>query len=216
MRSSVSSFTSTPSPGAVGTSTKPSTIRSGSRTIARLSGPCEVLNSMNSALPLKRVEVQRCGGEQVRRPRVRDDEDVGHLRHVHDLARCGEAAAAGEIRLEDVDARAIDELAEAPFGGLLLAAGDQRVDRFRHAAIAVVVLGVEDLLDEERLERLERADGLNRLLGRALDEPAGVDQQVAVGARASRAQPPRAARRGAGPLPKTPQPNFTAVKPSSM
>ena len=65
---------------------------------------------------------------------------------------------------------------KAPFGGFLLAAGDRRLDRFRDGAIAIVIFRMQNLLDEKRPKRFERADDLNRLLRRALDEPAGIDQ----------------------------------------
>jgi len=130
--------------------------------------------------PLERIEVQRGRCEQIRRPGMRDHEDIRPLGHVDDFARHGKPSAARQVRLKHIHPSALDQLAEAPLGGLLLAASDEGVDRVRHLAVAVIILRVQDLLDEERPVGLEAADGLNRLLRSALDEPAGVDEKVGI------------------------------------
>ena len=69
-------------------------------------------------------------------------------------------------------------MAETPFGGLLLAARDQRFHVFGDVTIAVIILGMQNLFDKERPEGLDRAYNLNGLFRCSLDEPAGIHQQV--------------------------------------
>ena len=61
---------------------------------------------------------------------------------MNNLTRCCETAAARQVRLEDVETAAFDQLLKAPFGGLLLSAGDARFHCFRYLAVAIVIFGV--------------------------------------------------------------------------
>ena len=55
--------------------------------------------------------------------------DPGRARELGDAHRLGDAAAARDIRLHEVDVGPVDELAEAPPRRVLLARGDAYVDR---------------------------------------------------------------------------------------
>ena len=126
-------------------------------------------------------EMERSRGEQVRRPGVGNDKAVGAFGHMDDFAADGEAPAAGEVRLKNIDTAAFDKLLEAPIGGFLLAAGDGDADGARDLMIAVVVLGVEEFFDEVGVIRRNGIDEANRFFRGAFDEPAGIDEEVAIG-----------------------------------
>src|SRR6266436_5459893 len=49
-------------------------------------------------------ELEAVAGEQVRQPGMRHQVDAGALRHPRHLGRDGDAAAARDVRLDDVDA----------------------------------------------------------------------------------------------------------------
>ncbi len=110
-----------------------------------------------------------------------DDEAVGSFGHVDYFAADGEASAAGEVGLEYVDAAALDELLKAPVGGFLFAAGDGDADGVGDLVVAVVIFGVEELFDEVGVVGGDGIDEADGFFGSSFDEPAGVDEEVAIG-----------------------------------
>src|SRR5258708_32583921 len=105
---------------------------------------------------------------------MRDHQHIGELSHVPDFSGDGEAAATDELRLQDLHFALLNQLPETPLGGLLLATRDQGIYALSDLAVTVVILGMQNLFDKERPEGLDRANNLNCLLRRALDDPASV------------------------------------------
>ncbi len=95
---------------------------------------------------------------------MRDHQHIRQLGHVNDFSGNGEAAAAREIRLQDIHFALFNQLPETPLGGLLLATCDRRIDALGDLAVAVIILGMQNLLDKKRPEGLDGAHNLNRLL----------------------------------------------------
>ena len=124
--------------------------------------------------------MERGGDVQIRGEAVVDDRDAAVGRHRGDLDGLGEAAAAGQVHLDDVDLADVHELEERLPLALLLAGRDpQRAGR-GELGVAQVIVGQEGLLEPERVIRLEGPGALDGGLG-VVDEP-GVDHQVEVGA----------------------------------
>src|SRR5258708_26221656 len=123
---------------------------------------------------------------------MRDHQHIGELSHVHDFSGDGEAAATGEIRLQDIHFALFNQLPETPLRGLLLATRDQGIYALSDLAVTVVILGMQNLFDKERPEGLDGAHNLNCLLRRAFDEPAGVHEQVVLRAHLLAGPPPPA------------------------
>src|SRR5690348_1376419 len=65
------------------------------------------------------------------------------------FARHGESATARQIRLQNVDAAALDEHLKSPVGCLLFATRDADLGGFGHAAVTVVIFRMQQLFDEE-------------------------------------------------------------------
>jgi len=61
---------------------------------------------------------------------VGDDSQVVHLRQLGDAQALGDAAGAGDVGLDDVDMSPLDQAAEAPASGVLLAGGDAGFELF--------------------------------------------------------------------------------------
>src|SRR5215471_6087320 len=109
---------------------------------------------------------------------MRNHQYIGALRHVDDLARDGQPAAAREIGLHDIHLRTLDQFAESPLRRLLLSAGNRRRYCRSYLSISVVILRVQDLFNEKRTVRLERADYVDRLFRGSFHKPARVDQEI--------------------------------------
>ena len=73
-----------------------------------------------------------------------------------DAQHLGDAAAARDVGLDEVDVAALDQLAEAPERRVLLAGGDADVDRVGELGVGLVLVGQERLLEPEDAELLER------------------------------------------------------------
>ena len=74
-----------------------------------------------------------------------------------DPQHLGDAAAARHVGLDQVDVAALDQLAEAPAGRVLLAGRDPDVDRVRELGVGLVLVRLERLLEPEDAELLELA-----------------------------------------------------------
>src|SRR5262245_59912664 len=67
------------------------------------------------------------------------------LGHGGNTQALGEAAGAGDIRLDDIHRLAVEDLAEAKTGELRFAAGDWYVERTSHLRVAIKIVGRERL-----------------------------------------------------------------------
>src|SRR5204863_7763925 len=114
---------------------------------------------------VRRGELQDAGPVNVRRPL-----HVAGLGHVHNAAHLGDPAGAGDVGLDDVHAAAVQQVAELPASGQLLAGGDAGVHRVGQPGVAVEVVGRQRLLDPVRAVALEEAHALDRL-GGVPDQP---------------------------------------------
>ena len=81
-----------------------------------------------------------------------------------DAERLGDAAAARHVGLHEVDVGAVDQLAEAPPGRVLLAGRDADVDRVRELGVGLVLVGLERLLEPVDADLLVLARDLDRRL----------------------------------------------------
>src|SRR4051794_34993317 len=123
------------------------------------------------------VHVQRRGFDDPALPRVRHRLDAVLAGEGGDAHHLGDAAAAGDVGLDQVDVTALDQLPEAPDRRVLLARGDADVDRVRQLGVGLVLVGQEGLLEpEDIVHLLQLAGDADRAL-RVVDVPvAGVDQ----------------------------------------
>ena len=87
---------------------------------------------------------------------MRRDADVGDLGRRGDLAPLPDAAAVGEIGLQDVRRAEREDVAESPFGEEPLAGRDRDRDRRRDLGHRRRVLRQHRLLEEEDVELVER------------------------------------------------------------
>src|ERR1043165_492667 len=113
---------------------------------------------------------------------MRNYEAIRPLGHMDNFARHGESATARQIRLQHVDAAALDEHLKSPVCRLLFATRDADLGSFGHAAVTVVVFRMQQLFDEEWPELLDRTNDLNGFLSGPFYEPASIDEQVVAGA----------------------------------
>ena len=93
---------------------------------------------------------------------MRRDHVVVCLRQRGDAAALGEPAGPGDVRLDDVDGAAGDQLAKAVEADFGLVAGDRRGERVGDHGTAVDVVGPDRLLDPVELIGLECAAHLDR------------------------------------------------------
>ena len=82
-----------------------------------------------------------------------------------DLARLGDPPGAVNVQLDNVHRPALDQLAEAVAGELVLAAGDERVDLSRNLSIAGHIVGHHRFFDPGQVEagllqHFDHADGI--------------------------------------------------------
>ena len=84
-------------------------------------------------------------------------QDVVLGREAEDLHPFAQAAAGADVGLDDVDASAADQVAEAEAGELAFPAGDRNVERRAQAAVAVMVLRRHRLLEPQKPVLLHRA-----------------------------------------------------------
>ena len=107
---------------------------------------------------------------------MRDGLDAVLARELGDPEHLGDAAAARDVGLDEVDVAALDQLAEAPERRVLLAGRDADVDRVGELGVGLVLVGQERLLEPEDAELLERARDADRRLRVVAVAEAGVDQ----------------------------------------
>src|SRR5712691_5076218 len=84
--------------------------------------------------------MQRCGDEHAAREAVGHDLRAAPAHELADLACDGEAAAASEVRLQNVYVTSFDEGAEGPDARIGLARCDPHRGTVRQAPVAVVVI----------------------------------------------------------------------------
>ena len=104
---------------------------------------------------------------------------VGEARDFHGL---GEAAAAGEVNLDDVNFSPVHQLEVGEPVALLFPRRDADRGRLREFPVAFVVVGAQGLFQPEDVEFLETDGALDG--GLRVPHQAGVNQQVGVGAQA--------------------------------
>eukprot|EP00760_Papus_ankaliazontas_P013468 PhM_4_TR15741/c0_g1_i1/m.91919 len=94
---------------------------------------------------------------------VGDNEAVVRARHGNDSAHLRDAADPRDVRLQDVSTVVLQQLKEAVPGVLVLARRQQRaaLERLAHLGVAVVIVGVQELLHPLQVVRLERTRQLD-------------------------------------------------------
>src|SRR5262245_14873766 len=88
-----------------------------------------------------------------------------------DLARHRESAAAGDVRLQHVHVAMLDERSERSEARVRLSCGDTDGGGVRKAAVAVVVVRLERLLEPVEIDVLEPSEQLERALHRVGTTP---------------------------------------------
>ena len=139
--------------------------------------------------------------------------DAALARELRDSQQLGDAAAARDVGLDEVDVAALDQLAEAPERRVLLAGGDADVDRVGELGVGLVLVGLERLLEPEDAELLELARDADRRLRVVAVAEAGVDQDRDRARRAASTAAAASSTSWSASAPSGPQPSFTAVKP---
>ena len=86
---------------------------------------------------------------------MRRDVYVVSLAPVGDLQRLSEPPDDAEVDAGIAYELLLDDLAERPFAGPLLAGGDREVDVASDGPIAAGILGAQGVFDKEGLERLQ-------------------------------------------------------------
>ena len=157
-------------------------------------------------------EVERGGDVQVGREAVVDDRQAAVGGEAGDLHGLGEAAAARQVDLHDVDLAAVHQFDERLPVALLLAGRDAQLGGGGELGVALVVVGQQRLLEPEDVVLGKGAGALDGGLG--VPDEAGVDHQVGVVAQAF-AGSLTSAMSVSSSWPIGSQPNLTAVKPRS-
>ena len=99
-------------------------------------------------------------------------------RERRDPQHLGDPAAPRDVGLDQVDVAALDQLAEAPAGRVLLAGRDRDVDRVRQLGVGLVLVRLERLLEPVDAELLELARDADRDVRVGDVAEPGVDQDL--------------------------------------
>src|ERR1700704_4370699 len=104
--------------------------------------------------------------------------DAATFRGACDPERLGEPAAARDVRLDHVDMAALDELAETPACGLLLARGDANRDAVGELGVGLEFIRLERLLQPVNPDLLELASDADRAPRIGAITETGIDQNL--------------------------------------